>query len=1013
MPQTNGTWRTLLQGVSQRPDALRDDHHEEQVNTLADPVRGMVRRPGSVSLVEQPLPALNGVDLGTWGTYRVYDWHRPGKGVTRVVYRTGPGAGPAIWTHNHEGHVRTYRIADKTPVGVAGEDQYVALIEQSGIASVCAAGGYLAIAPAGMVSAGGHANSDLAGDYEKSWEASRRAAHISFRSLSPNTRYRFLLEMVNVATGSTIISRTLEYVTPPAAYPGKLSTGGVQQYIQSSGPVVRSAESADFQMMDFPGGGRCAGHTLTKGQFAPANLTVTGWTNVWPAMPAPGSTTFAYAAGSTVLYAPESWADNANNPDSWFMFGYDHNAVVPNPAYTVTIQRLQQQYNEAVLKWQEDLAVALQPSVAASAITTQLVTGMPPYSVSTSYDTCSGGVVLATLGGAAAANCLLRFSLLPHVPGAEWSSPAPGQVQICNDLVSSVDQLPLRALPGLTVKVQPPGSPDAYFMTAYQEGYTTASSTALTKNVVWREGTDSKRTIIGGVVWGTMRDTGPAPANTPTQEHLLIGSAYHLPRGVSLTAVDQPVRRDLARQVAREKADTAAATATSLAPYGPSRMAARRTGDDQTNPQPKFVGQQITHLASYQGRLLVCSGGTVNISRAEDYSDFWRSTVLTVRDSDGYHISSRGNEDDTLIASTDSPNGLIIAGGRNLYRLPEDTAMSPVNARMPVYAAQTGTQGLTSFANEVFSATSSPAGMGVLSAVPTDSSGTARSTDQSAEVLSYLRGSYRGMMILPRPSTLVLVPSAANTLYLMSFADGPQGRVQRAWHRWYFSEHCGTLLGASVRDEQELLLYFHRQSADGRAFLAVDSVSLDPRVSSTPYLDAQRPLALVLADEGAVGQLDPRPAFIVFSTGQLKYVGTTLAGAEELLDAYPTGEEPVVGFGMSSYVTLTSPHIRDRDGRRVDDGNLSISNVRATFQQSSGVIATVDTHVVTVTPKEYTARLTGAAGNEVGNEPVRDYQQRFAIGRNRADYNLTLEARDWRPWGITALSWGGVYTRRY
>ena len=151
MPQTSGTWRTLLQGVSQRPDALRDDHHEEQVNTLADPVRGMVRRPGSVSLAEQPLPALNGVDLGTWGTYRVYDWHRPGKGVTRVVYRTGPGAGPAIWTHNHEGHVRTYRIADKTPVGVAGEDPYVANIEATGIASVCAAGGYLAIAPAGMV----------------------------------------------------------------------------------------------------------------------------------------------------------------------------------------------------------------------------------------------------------------------------------------------------------------------------------------------------------------------------------------------------------------------------------------------------------------------------------------------------------------------------------------------------------------------------------------------------------------------------------------------------------------------------------------------------------------------------------------------------------------------------------------------------------------------------------------------------------------------------------------------
>lgn len=1004
MSRTTGRWNTLLQGVSQRPPELRADHHEEQVNTLADPVRGITRRPGSESVVEHPLPAMNTVDLGTWGEYRVYDWARAGLGTTRVMYRTGPGAGPAIWTHAENGDVAPYRIAGQR-AGAVVEDTTVAAIDAYGVASVCGVGGFLAIAPHNHPAQITTSHSDTLPDYEKSWQSSNRIGHISLRSLSPGTRYAFRFEVVNESTGLMFASYVADYMTPVAAYPGTINTDGVTQYVNASGPRVVSSEAADFLASTFPGDGLpIARHTLAKGRFAPSGLTVTGWTNTWPARPA-GPTEYAYD-GSQYLYAHVSWAANAGSSGGWFYFQYEHDAVVPNPAYSSTIQRIQQAYNEAVLAWQESLANALQPSVAAWHITNGLVGATH---IGLNWDSVSGGVVVVTVAAPLMNTHFLRVSVQPVLSGE--SRPAPGQVFIAAGTVQSVDHLPPRAWPGTTIKVQPLGSPDAFFMTAEQQGYEFGDTTALQRDVVWREGTHTKLNFFGGIVWGAMRAKNAAGAASP--HNLLVGSAWGLPRGVNLVT-ETSVRhwRDLALQVANEDAPGTPAWAAQLAPYGPSRFPVRRVGDDRTNPRPRFIGRNISHLAAYQGRLLVCAGGVVSVSTAEDYSNFWRASSLTVRDSDPYWMASRGNEDDVIVSSALSPNGLVLAGNKALYHIPASDSMSPVNARMPVYASQTGTQGLAAFTNEVFSATSSPVGMGVLSAVPSDGGGTARVHDQGMEVLSYLRGDYRGMMVLPRPSTLLLFPSARNTVYLMSFADGQQGRVQRAWHRWYFAESCGVLLGGSIEGDRNLLLYFHRQSEDGRAFLAVDRVSLDPRTASVPYLDSWRPLTTVLAGEGCIGEDDNRPANTVFSQGPLKYVGTTLLDTGDLLIAYPGGEEPIVGFPMNTYLTLTAPHKLDREGRRVPEGNLSVSTIEASFQDTGGTWRDFSS-LGGSSYIETTARLTGHSGNTIGSEPVRSYKQRFAIGRNRADYTLTLRARDWRPWGITSLNWIGTYTRRY
>lgn len=90
----------------------------------------------------------------------------------------------------------------------------------------------------------------------------------------------------------------------------------------------------------------------------------------------------------------------------------------------------------------------------------------------------------------------------------------------------------------------------------------------------------------------------------------------------------------------------------------------RDAGDDDNNPEPKFIGYGLTGIGSYQSRLVLLSGSYVNLSRTTDFGQFMRTTVTELLDDDTIEISSASlssaqfeycipyNKDLVLIAQT-------------------------------------------------------------------------------------------------------------------------------------------------------------------------------------------------------------------------------------------------------------------------------------------------------------------------------------------------------------------------
>lgn len=68
--------------------------------------------------------------------------------------------------------------------------------------------------------------------------------------------------------------------------------------------------------------------------------------------------------------------------------------------------------------------------------------------------------------------------------------------------------------------------------------------------------------------------------------------------------------------------------------FKPAPWNNRKVGDEESNPDPSFIGQRINDVFYHRGRLGIIAGENVCLSRSNDVFDFWRKTVTTILDTD-------------------------------------------------------------------------------------------------------------------------------------------------------------------------------------------------------------------------------------------------------------------------------------------------------------------------------------------------------------------------------------------
>ncbi|CAB4241280.1 hypothetical protein UFOVP60_1 [uncultured Caudovirales phage] len=452
-----------------------------------------------------------------------------------------------------------------------------------------------------------------------------------------------------------------------------------------------------------------------------------------------------------------------------------------------------------------------------------------------------------------------------------------------------------------------------------------------------------------------------------------------------------------------------ASSATLLAALLPGthpEFQASGAGDDVTSPLPAFIGKRITLLTTFQNRLIVGSGGTLNISATGDFLRFFPKSVLTVPSDDAFEVTAQGSDTDVLRQAVLYGRDLMLFGDNRQYTISGKEALTPTGISLSVVSTTPGAAGVApqAIGGYLFFASTGERGTAVSQLQPSLDPNNPQVIPVSENLTGYLAGAPVETARRGSPDTLYLrTAGAPGAIFQYRFMDSAKGRVHSSWSKTAFSPSLGTVLG--MRAGALGVTVFFLRDAHSETFLVADLCGEQAQVSTRPYLDSQRPLAAVLSGTGSVRLTSPDTWAGAYKQPSVRFlIGDSLSKLPAMRLLYGD-TDLVVGCEQPAYWEITSPYPRDRDGRPDRSSRLTIQSVRLYFSSSSGMESSVSTHAVEHTRK-FLARRAGDT-TLIGRIPVLDFEQQVAIGKNNEDYTLRVSPTKWYPLTVTGAEWTG------
>jgi hypothetical protein len=244
-----------------------------------------------------------------------------------------------------------------------------------------------------------------------------------------------------------------------------------------------------------------------------------------------------------------------------------------------------------------------------------------------------------------------------------------------------------------------------------------------------------------------------------------------------------------------ELANTGATTFT----FGPIAYKARLTGDDNTNPQPSFIGKKISSTFFYSNRFGVLSEDNVILGVANDNYNFFAKSALTQVDSDPIDLNVSSVRPVTLSDVLPSPQGLLLFSERQQFQVyaTDASALTPTSAvirTLSNYEMATNVQPVdigttTAFVSRV------PGYSKLFTMALRDVEQTPIVIDISKAVLEWIPDTVDDLTVSPPNSIVMLVDRDTSYLYMYRFYNNGKEDLFQAWVKW---ELPGTIQAARI-----------------------------------------------------------------------------------------------------------------------------------------------------------------------------------------------------------------------
>lgn len=226
-------------------------------------------------------------------------------------------------------------------------------------------------------------------------------------------------------------------------------------------------------------------------------------------------------------------------------------------------------------------------------------------------------------------------------------------------------------------------------------------------------------------------------------------------------------------------------------PFAKRAWTGRRAGDLVSNPNPSFIGSNITGMSFYQNRLVILSGENVCCSKAGDFFNFYADSAAQAIDSDPIDLSCGSRVPVQLRFGIATNQGLYLFSENAQYIMGTNTdAFSAASAELNqisnyqesfrVGPVDTGSTFI--FADENDRSTM------MFEMAPGDArQGRVQATEITRLIPTYIPADLVDLKVNQSINTIVARSSRTpETLYLFRFFDRGNERVMASWFKWTF-----------------------------------------------------------------------------------------------------------------------------------------------------------------------------------------------------------------------------------
>lgn len=454
----------------------------------------------------------------------------------------------------------------------------------------------------------------------------------------------------------------------------------------------------------------------------------------------------------------------------------------------------------------------------------------------------------------------------------------------------------------------------------------------------------------------------------------------------------------------------------------------RKTGDEDSNPTPSFVGNKINDIFFFRNRLGIISGEAVNLSRTSDFFNFWVDSATAIVDTDPIDLQVSHNRVSTLYNAVPFNQDLYLFSAQTQFILRAEGVLSPKTAvidQVTEFDADTWVKPIGVGRNLYFTAHKTDFTTVQEYFAVADSTTQKNATDVTGHVPNFLKNNIYSLKACNNENLLIaLSDNQRDTMYIYKFLFLNDSKAQASWSSWTFD---GELIGADFINSVMYLVI----NRGGNTFLEKLPISYNTKdFVSEPYrvmLDRKFKTTLHGTFDKDTKEMrydvksiygdaysEPREYTIVLKNGSV------YSGKDTVV--IPHQVEPLEDFecfiGVAYefkfiYSTFFIKQASQTGTDTIPNDRLQLRFLHINYDNTGEFEVIVN--ATGKTPKHYkmTARIVGTPSNQVGIHPLETGEFRVPLMGRNTDTEVTVINTSPLPSAFNTTVWQGLVTYKF